>query len=122
MKKGPEAAFFIIIILILLFLVAQKNRTTKEIFQDRNLLRTTHIIQRAHQDMEKAQEQRQEEKWEKFDEDMDCEFGTGKYARKKAYAHEIGESGRPRWMEPFSKVDMFGKSTVFDPNFMREPK
>ena len=27
------------------------------------------------------------------------------------------ETGRPRWMDPFSKVDVFGKPTVFSNDF-----
>ena len=38
----------------------------------------------------------------------------------KKYAHQKGVSGFSRWMEPFSKVDMFGKPTVFSDKFMEE--
>jgi hypothetical protein len=37
--------------------------------------------------------------------------------KDEMYAHQSGKSGKPRWMEPFSKVDVFGKPTVFSPNF-----
>lgn len=38
-------------------------------------------------------------------------------ARARSYAHEEGPSGRPRWMEPFSKVDVLGNPTVFSEGF-----
>ena len=34
-------------------------------------------------------------------------------AESKEYAREQGPSGRPRWMERFSKVDILGQPTVF---------
>lgn len=37
----------------------------------------------------------------------------------KRYAEEEGPSGMPRWMEPFSKVDLFGNPTVFSNAFGR---
>lgn len=45
--------------------------------------------------------------------EMDYTFGRGKYAGNRRHAREKGESGRPRWTEPFSKVDMLGRPTVF---------
>lgn len=42
------------------------------------------------------------------------------YIYNKDYACEKGPSGFSRWAEPFSKVDMFGKPTVFSPRFMEE--
>lgn|GEM_PF-564301 len=56
---------------------------------------------------------------EEFRDKMDYEFGNGKYKGQRRYAQEKGLSGSPRWMELFSKVDMFGKPTVFSPNFMK---
>ena len=35
----------------------------------------------------------------------------------KRYADEEGPSGMPRWMEPFSKVDLFGHPSVFSDAF-----
>ena len=35
----------------------------------------------------------------------------------KAYARERGASGKPRWMERFSKVDILGRPTVFSDRF-----
>lgn len=35
----------------------------------------------------------------------------------KEYARERGVSGLPRWMERLSKVDMFGRPTVFSDRF-----
>ena len=35
----------------------------------------------------------------------------------KAYARQDGASGRPRWMEQFSKTDMFGRPTVFSDGY-----
>lgn len=37
----------------------------------------------------------------------------------KIHAHGLGESGWPRWMEPFSKYDVLGQPTVFHPSFGR---
>ena len=38
-------------------------------------------------------------------------------AESKEYAREQGPSGRPRWMERFSKVDILGQPTVFSDRF-----
>jgi hypothetical protein len=35
----------------------------------------------------------------------------------KAYARAQGASGKPRWMERFSKVDILGRPTVFSDRF-----
>jgi hypothetical protein len=45
-------------------------------------------------------------------------FESGSPAAK-AYAHERGASGKPRWMERFSKVDILGRPTVFSDQFDR---
>jgi hypothetical protein len=35
----------------------------------------------------------------------------------KSYAHGTGVTGSRRWMEPFAKIDMFGRPTVFSDDF-----
>ncbi len=40
----------------------------------------------------------------------------------RRYANERNESGTPRWMEPFAKYDLFGKPTVFHPDFGRRSR
>jgi len=37
--------------------------------------------------------------------------------REVLHARSPGDSGKPRWMEPFAKQDMFGRPTVFSVGF-----
>ncbi len=69
--------------------------------------------------MNPIKKRKQTDHQEKSKDDMDYTFGRGKYAKDKMHANEIGESGSPKWMEPFSKADMFGKPTVFSRDFMK---
>lgn len=105
--KSNEAAgggiFFIIILIILLASTGNKDGNRK--FGKPGEIR--------------RQEQKAQRDREKFQDDMDYEFGDGKYAERRRYARENGPSGSPRWMEPFAKVDMFGKPTVFSSDFMK---
>lgn len=46
------------------------------------------------------------------DDEVDPFLKPGSPAAKQ-YARERDQSGRPRWMKPFSPTDLFGRPTVF---------
>lgn len=112
MKEDGAGGILFVIFLIVLF-AATGNK------EDNGKYCEPAGVQQEQQAQCEYRIQRQEKKDAKFRDKMDYEFGNGKYADQRWHAQEKGKSGSPRWMEPFSKVDMFGKPTVFSPDFMK---
>ena len=106
----PGNEMFLLLVVLLLFIAV--GRTLGKTGQ-----RKTHLPEPRNKVDVRYERTISDKRLDQFHDEMDFTFGRGRYARNRAYAQERGESGRPRWTEPFAPVDMFGRPTVFSKNF-----